>query len=407
MENFLGEDNILTSEQIENLLIDDVPQNIQEKTDDGVSLEVNEPIKEAIPDNTEEDIIETTEVDVDNLFVNSDSSESVGSGNKDDNQEVGEDITLEDTSASPNSVYSSMASALKNDNVLPNLEDEDIAKIKTAGDLAAAFKKQVDLQLKESLSSEEMRVKKALDLGVEPDVVNQLETNIRTLDSITDEHIKDESQTGENLRKNIIYQDYVNKGFSKERALREVSKSFTAGTDLEDAQDSLQANREFYKTRYEESIKSAEEAQKAVIEAREKEAETLKKDILGKGEIFEGLEVNKETRERIYDAITKPVAKAENGIPLNAIQKYAMDNRGEFFKKIGAIYVMTDGFKSIDKLVKPKVNKATNSKLKEMEHVLKNSVNHDFGGIDLVSGSIGDDNSKVGSDWQLDESFFK
>ena len=37
----------------------------------------------------------------------------------------------------------------------------------------------------------------------------------------------------------IIFQDFLNRGYSKERAAREVQKSFNAGTDIDDAKTNM------------------------------------------------------------------------------------------------------------------------------------------------------------------------
>ena len=68
-----------------------------------------------------------------------------------------------------------------------------------------------------------------------------------------------ENNEGENLRKQLIYQDYINRGFSKERATREVKRSFDSGSDLEDAKEALESNINFFKNKYEDLIKEAKE----------------------------------------------------------------------------------------------------------------------------------------------------
>lgn len=47
----------------------------------------------------------------------------------------------------------------------------------------------------------------------------------------------------------------------------------------------------------------------------------------------------------------------ETGEYYTAIQKYEKDNRVDFLKYLGLIFTLTDGFKSLDGLVKGKVKK--------------------------------------------------
>ena len=55
----------------------------------------------------------------------------------------------------------------------------------------------------------------------------------------------------------MIFQDFINRGYSKERASREVKKSLDSGTDIEDANEALKSNKEFFKDKYNELINDA------------------------------------------------------------------------------------------------------------------------------------------------------
>jgi hypothetical protein len=43
----------------------------------------------------------------------------------------------------------------------------------------------------------------------------------------------------ENFRKSLIFQDLINRGYSQQKAEKEVQKSINAGTDIDDAIDAL------------------------------------------------------------------------------------------------------------------------------------------------------------------------
>ena len=79
-------------------------------------------------------------------------------------------------------------------------------------------------------------------------MVKQYENTINYLESIQEDAINDEGKDGENLRKQLIFQDFINRGFSEERANREVTKSFNSGNDIEDAKEALAGNKEFFKS---------------------------------------------------------------------------------------------------------------------------------------------------------------
>lgn len=331
---------------------------------------------------------DTTEVDVDDIFGNEDDSESPESvGSEENNQEM-EDTSSEKKGTSPNNFYSSIAKALKEDGILSDLDDDMLDKAETPEDFASIIEAQINARLDEK----QKRIDEALGVGVEPSAIQQYERTIDYLDSITDDAISDESEKGETLRKQLIYQDFINRGYSKERATREVNKSFSAGSDIDDAKEALQSNKEFFDESYKKLIKEAKDAENERIKEQKKEAETLKKSILEDKNVFGYLVVNDIQRKKIFENISKPVYKdPDTGEYLTAIQKYEQENHTEFMKYVGLIYTLTDGFKNFDGLVKGKVNKEMKKGLKNLENTLNNSTRNHDGSLKFVTSRRSDD----------------
>lgn len=354
--------------------------------------------QETPPDPKEDDKKnkETTEVQVDaeDLFE----SESVGSG-KEDKQ--GKEDTIPDRSGtSPKTnFYSSIASALKEDGIFQNLDDDKAKEIKDAESFAQAIRDEVSAQFDER----QKRIDEALNAGIEPSEVQKYERTLNYLDSIKDENISDESEQGEQLRRQLIYNDFINRGYSKERAQREVKKSFDAGTDIEDAKESLKSNKEFFKNSYDSMVEEAKKAEEKEIEERKKDAETLKKNILEEEKVFGELQIDKATRQKVFDNISKPVYKdPETGELFTALQKYEMDNRLDFLKNVGLIYTLTDGFKNLDGLIKGKVKKEVRKGLRELETTINNTARTTDGDLKFATGVDEDPESYVGKGWHLD-----
>ena len=402
MENIFNDENILSPEEIDDLFVDNTVESDEEDT---TIEQTNENVNNNNLD-TEKPVekdLKTTEINPEELFSQG-KSESVGSEkNSEENQEEGDNQSKEGNGSSPKeNFYSSIANAFKKDGILPTLDSETIKKIETPEDFALAYKEHIQKEVEAKFEEEQLRIKQALDSGVQPDLIQKFEGTIKQFDSITDDQINDESQGGENLRKQIIFQDYINRGYSKERAVREVKKSFAAGTDLEDAKYSLEANKEFFKSQYNTILEEAKKAEQEAIKQREAKAKELKKSILEEEEIFEGVKLDTNTRKKIYDTITKPIAQTEDGVPINALQKFARENPNEFFKKLGTLFVLTDGLKNLNKLVEKNTKKQLKSELREVEHVLKNTNLASDGSLELVTGVNIDDNANISSDWQLD-----
>lgn len=387
MEEELSLDNILGAEEIENLFVED------EDTQDTPPANGEPPKKEEEPDKDKE---ETTEVvDVDNLFT--DTPESVGSGKE--NTEEKEDTTPKGDGTSPKNFYSSIAKALKEEGIFPDLDDGGLSKVKDPED----FRDLIDQQIKAGLDERQKRIDEALNAGVEPTEIRKYENTINFLDSIKEENISDEGDKGEKLRKDLIYQDFINRGYSKERAAREVQKSFNAGTDIDDAKEALKSNIDFFKDKYDELVNEAKSEAEQEEKERKEQAEKIKSSILNDKDVFGDLSIDKSTRQKIYDNIAKPVYKdPETGEYFTAIQKYEMENKTDFLKNIGLLFTLTDGFKNLDGLVKGKVKKEVKKGLRELEHTLNNTARTSDGNLKFVSGVDEDPESFIGKGWNLD-----
>lgn len=387
MEEELSLDNILGAEEIENLFVED------DETQGTPPANGEPPKKEEEPSKDKE---ETTEVvDVDNLFT--DTPESVGSGKE--NTEEKEDTTPKGDGTSPKNFYSSIAKALKEEGIFPDLDDDGLSKVKDPED----FRDLIDQQIKAGLDERQKRIDEALNAGVEPTEIRKYENTINFLDSIKEENISDEGDKGEKLRKDLIYQDFINRGYSKERAAREVQKSFNAGTDIDDAKEALKSNIDFFRDKYDELVNDAKSEAEQEERERKEQAEKLKSSILNDKDVFGDLSVDKSTRQKIYDNIAKPVYKdPETGEYFTAIQKYEMENRTDFLKNIGLLFTLTDGFKNLDGLVKGKVKKEVKKGLRELEHTLNNTARTSDGNLKFVSGVDEDPESFIGKGWNLD-----
>lgn len=364
----LSLDNMMTGEEAAALFD---PESNKEEIEETPSKNPNE--------NKEENKETTEVVDVDTLFT--DKPESVGS---EDNKE--QEGTSSKEGTSPN-FYSSIAKTFAEDGVFQDLNDEALSKVNDA----ESFIDLIEKQIQSKLDEKQRRIDEALNAGIEPTQVQRFESNMKVLNSITDEAISEEGEKGENLRKNIIYEDYIQKGFSKERAIKAVERSITAGTDIEDAKEALQSCKDQVTKAYNDAIKEAKEEKANEEKELREQAEALKKSILSDKKPFGDLELDKNTRQRVFDAISKPVfTDPETGDKLTAIQKFEADNHNDFMKYVGLTYVLTDGFKSLDGLVKGKVKKEIGKGLKELEHTLNNTARNSNGTLKFASG-VGSD----------------
>ena len=191
MAEELSLDNILSEEQINNLFSDEAIQETPISEDKNKDKEDKE-----TPENKETQEFEATEATPDELFGK---PESVGSEEETKDKK---DTTSKRSDTSSN-FYSSIANALVEDGILQNLDKEELTKIQTAEDFAEVISNQIKSQFDER----QKRVNEALELGVEPSEIQKYEKFISILNGVTEEKLTLENEEGENLRKNLIYQD--------------------------------------------------------------------------------------------------------------------------------------------------------------------------------------------------------
>ena len=376
----LNEDNIISDLDIENLFIDSDSKEPEEDKAKSQDNKATESPKEDTK-STEDSFLNNSE------DFNFEDSESVGS--EDESQE-----STNSASTSKN-FFSSLANSLKQEGILPDLSDEDLKNIKESKDITKLF----DSYIASKMDEKQKRIDDALNLGVDASDIKKYENAIAYIDSITDDKISNEGQEGENLRKQLIYQDFMNRGYTKERAIKEVQKSFNAGTDIEDAKDALTSNRDYYKEGYEDLIEEAREAKKKVQEDIAQRTEAFKKNVLESDKVFGDIVIDTATKKAALDAVLKPQYKDSKGNMITAVQKYQQEHSDEFLKNIGIIYALTNGFTDLNKIVQSKVKTATKNAYRELENKINNSRRNSDGNLVFTSG-VSDTESSL--NWKLD-----
>ena len=387
----LGFDNILGENEIDTLFLE--PEESMENTGEGSNEE------EETSNNPEsEETEQTTEVVDDDSLFEEEQPESVGSG-KDTEGTEGGSSNDDGGGTSPKNFYSSIANAMAEDGVFPNLDEEIIKKANSAEALSDLFEQEVNARLDEK----QQRISKALENGVEPSDIRKYENTLNYISSITDAAIAEESEKGEQLRRNLIYQDYLNRGMTPEKAQKLTERTIDAGTDVEDAREALQSNKEFFSNAYNQLLKEAQEAADAEKAKRQKQAESLKNSLLKDKQLFGDMELSAELRRKAFENISKPVYKdPDTGEYLTALQKYEMEHRADFLKYAGLIFTLTNGFKDFESFTKGKVKKEIRKGLRELEHTLNNTSRSSDGSLRMVTGVKDDPEAFLSKGIKLD-----
>ncbi len=392
----LSFDNILGEQEIETLFTDpednEVPEEpTKNEEEEEVETPDSDPKKQKEKDNTTED------VDPENLFEDK-APESVGSGK--DNE--GKEDTAPDNDAdgtSPNNFYSSIANACAVDGIFPNLDDETIKKAVDA----ESFSNLIEAEINARFDEKQKRISQALENGVEPTDIKKYESTLNYINTITDAAIAEESEKGEQLRYNLIYQDFINKGMTPDKAKKFADRTVDAGTDVEDAKEALLSNKEFFSNAYNKMLQDAQQKADEEKAEREKNAKELEKSLMKDKQLFGDMEISNDIRKKAFDSVSKPVYKdPETGDYMTAIQKYESEHRADFLKYTGLIFAMTNGFKDFDSFAKGKVKKEVKKGLRELEQTLNNTRRNNDGSLRMVTNQKDDPNSFISKGMKLD-----
>lgn len=282
-------------------------------------------------------------------------------------------------------IYSSLAAHFHEKGVLPSLNlDED--KIKSADDLQNAIKKEID----NSISERQKAYEEAINKGEPESDYVRYSKQKESLDAITDEVI--ESNDSETLRFNIIAQDFVNKKFSKEDAIKYARRSQELGEDIADAKKAITDIRNHNETSYKSKV--AEKQQKE-LDAVEK----IKSFINSKDEIIKGIKLNDVTKNKLLKQMTTAVGRDSKGEPITEYGKALIDDPVKTKAVTEYMFLITKGFTDFSKIN----NLITTKANKNIDDLLR-STGGDFLNTGKVNFNNTDNNStfSIGDKFELD-----
>ena len=350
------------------------------------------------PDGNEENSeTETTEIKG-SLFEGDYESESVGSEENTEGKEEGSSTEDGGGTSPNNNFYSSIANAMAEDGIFPNLDEETVGKADSAEALSDLIEAEVNARLDET----QQRVAKALNNGVEPDSIRMYEGTINRLQTIKDADITAETPEAEQLRYQLITQDYLNNGYSREKADKMARRSIDAGNDIEDAKEALQSNKEYFQNAYDKLLDEAEKSAEKEKEERRKQSIKIKDSLLKDKTLLGDMEISQELRKKAFESISKPVYKdPDTGEYLTAVQRYEQEHPTEFIKYVGLFMALTNNFKDFESFTKGKVKKEIRKGMRALEQTLNGTRRDSNGSLKMVTKATDDPESIIPSGFKL------
>lgn len=329
-------------------------EDFEEYIDD-ISTEDTTPVE------PQEDPNEPIEDPEDNNIINNPDNSEDGAGDDPvDPESVADegdngDGSTPNSSSQPSSPLQSFASALLEEGVLSSLPDD--LKLESPADLVNLMRKEIETREFADLEEDDLEYLKARRSGITREEYFTSKNVLDQLNKINDEVL--ESDGAVDLRINLIANDFVLKGVSKEKAVKLAKRSVELGEDIEDAKEAFKSIKSAEEQKVNDKIAKAQAEIKAQEDAEKKEFETLKNLIYDESkEVIPGLKPTKQLRDKIYDSITKVVGKDKDGNPINQVMKARSENKAEFEFKIHYLYHLTDGFKDFSVLEGAATSKA-------------------------------------------------
>ena len=287
----------------------------------------------------------------------------------DESEDSNEEVEESDESEGQDADYSDFLTYLK-ENSIPEIEDEQIKNCKTADDLSEIIQSVVEKRL----DDETKAIRDSQNAGVDYTELNTAKNNLDFLNVRKDEIISAEGEEADAMRKNLLLYYFNIKGYDKDVAEAEVADIFEDGKEIDKLKRFLPEMVRFNEAKIKDFNRRIEENLENQKKQQEEELGKFKKEILEEKTAFGDLDINAETKKKIFEYATKPAHKDPN----NPKQFYTeldwqiKQNPFEWKKLMALVGVITDGGKNLNNIAKMMANKEVKKEYKNIANSLKN-----------------------------------
>lgn len=310
---------------------------------------------------------------VENKSADDKSQEEVGNPEKGKTTEKSELKPTEESPATDDTVFKSLSEFLKEQGFFPNLDIE----IKSADDLAEAFKKEIQRNEFADLNEKQKKYVEALRIGIPQESVEEYFSTTKVFEDITDEVLEKDSD----IRKQVIIQDLLTSGIPQERANKQYQRIYDLGEDIEEAKLSRNNLKQKAEVEFAKLTEQTKLEQEKAIEEQNKEFEKVKQAVYNQSNLFESFKVTDHLKNRVFESMSTVIAYDTNGTPLNKLMKHRSEDPIDFDTKLYYLYELTNGFKNIDKFVTKSTSTATKKLAEAVTNstLLKQAGDHNYG----------------------------
>lgn len=340
---------------------DDDSDDKTKKTDDDSVLDVNDILKSNVGDDDDGEEDDTS----------SEEDEGI-----DDEGSAPDNTNDENSSEAPFTVI--FAKDLMEQGLISSFDEEEFSsKVKELGE-AGALRDLMKTEIENNINAARADLDEGyqsyltlLEGGFSQEEATSISSLQKRFNDITSDDL--DKEENEDLRKQVLT-DYfkLTTQMSDDKISKVVQRSLDLGDDVEESKESLESIKSILK----EQIKAQEEENKKQIKLREQQQlqqlENLKETINSITEIIPGQTINKQTKDKLYDILIKPV-ELENGRSTNALWAKRTEDPIHFDTRLA--YLLETGFfekgKPWNKIKNVKVTK----EVSKLEEALKRNKN--------------------------------
>jgi polyhydroxyalkanoate synthesis regulator phasin len=267
------------------------------------------------------------------------------------------------------------ASLLHEKGLLSELDTEAFAEAVAESDdpfgvLTAAMQKEMELANAKFINSfppDLIDMAMAVAQGVPYEALKGHKLQEINYSKITDDSISE----SEDLQKKIVADLYTAKGFKEARVNKLVETLGDSGALEDEAKEAVKELTAIAKERQDQIKRDFADQQKNMSDQYAAQIESIGKNIDDTEEIIPGIKLTKNTKDKLFNNMTKVVGNDENGNAQNYIMSVRQKDPVNFDKTVAYLADITKGFTDWSKIKKSAKSSAT----ADLEKVLSKKSN--------------------------------
>ena len=308
-----------------------------------------EPIVPKVEDNSNADGDDTVDPDAVDFDVLAGEDEVIEEDENEDGTGTKKAPSKSTATSSSQDKFTSLASAMREEGALGELDDEQFAEITNSAELITAMSKQAkDNAYADVLNEDQRQYLDAMEAGIPQAIYQEHKADVAQYENLTDERIKGSTA----LTQELIKRAYVADGLSPEKAGKFAARDMEGESSAEagiEARNALVASENAKLTAEIESsrAKSADDAKNATANLA-----ALKSKVNEATDVIPGVKVNATTRTKVFKSMTENVG-GKGVSPVNALMSQYESDEG-FKIKLHTLYTLTNGLKDFSKFTQSK-----------------------------------------------------